>query len=175
MFKKLYENYGSTVLFYGILISMLIIGFIIGFYGKSAPDLKTVEMCGVPITSDVASVETVKAIEPPTASEETHEKHTDAAQYNKITVTATAYCPCEKCCGKTDGITATGTKATAGRTIAVDPNVIPYGTELIINGNTYVAEDCGGAIKGNDIDVFFNTHEEALNFGRQELTAYILN
>lgn len=89
-----------------------------------------------------------------------------------IEVNATAYCPCVKCCGKTDGITATGTKATAGRTIAVDPDVIPYGTEVIINGHTYVAEDCGGAINKNDIDIFFDTHEEALQFGRQVLTAY---
>lgn len=93
-------------------------------------------------------------------------------QPKSLEIIATAYCPCIKCCGKTDGITATGTKATAGRTIAVDPSVIPYGTEVIINGHTYVAEDCGGAINGNDIDVYFDTHEEALQFGRQILTAY---
>ena len=44
----------------------------------------------------------------------------------------TAYCPCMKCCGKTDGITATGTTATEGRTIAVDPRVIPYGSTVTI-------------------------------------------
>lgn len=99
-----------------------------------------------------------------------------AAEITALQVTATAYCPCKRCCGKTDGITATGTKATAGRTIAVDPSVIPYGTKLLINGNTYIAEDCGGMIKGgNRVDIFFDTHEEALNFGRQTLTAYILN
>lgn len=90
-----------------------------------------------------------------------------------IEVTATAYCPCVKCCGKTDGITATGTKATAGRTVAVDPDVIPYGSEIVIDGHTYIAEDCGGAINGNDIDIFFDTHEQARQFGRQILTAYI--
>ena len=94
-------------------------------------------------------------------------------QYNELTVTATAYCPCVKCCGKTDGITATGTKATAGRTIAVDPSIIPFGTEVIINGNTYIAEDRGGVIKGNKVDIFFDTHEEALQFGRRVLTAHI--
>ena len=77
----------------------------------------------------------------------------------------TAYCACKKCCGKSDGITATGAVATAGRTIAVDPRKIPYGTEVIINGNTYVAEDCGGAIKGKKIDIYFDTHQEALEFG----------
>lgn len=82
--------------------------------------------------------------------------------------TLTAYCPCVECCGKDDGITATGTKATAGRTIAVDPYVIPYGTEVIINGHSYIAEDCGGAIVGKKVDIFFDTHEEAQQFGVQE-------
>ena len=79
----------------------------------------------------------------------------------------TAYCPCSRCCGKSDGITATGTRATAGRTIAVDPRQIPYGTKVIIDGHTYIAEDCGGGIKGNRIDVFFSSHQEALRFGVQ--------
>lgn len=90
----------------------------------------------------------------------------------EMTVTATAYCACTYCTDG-DGITATGTQATAGRTIAVDPSIIPYGTEVIINGHTYIAEDCGGAIKGNKVDIYFDTHAEALQFGRQTLTAYI--
>ena len=84
-------------------------------------------------------------------------------------VVATAYCPCVKCCGKTDGITATGAKATAGRTIAVDPKMIPYGSKIYIDGHEYIAEDCGGAIKENRIDVYFDTHSEALKFGRKTL------
>ena len=85
----------------------------------------------------------------------------------------TAYCACEKCCGKTDGITATGTIATEGRTIAVDPNVIPYGTEVIINGHTYIAEDCGGAINGNSIDMYFDSHEAALQWGVRYLEVVV--
>lgn len=63
--------------------------------------------------------------------------------------------------------TATGTTPTVGRTIAVDPSLIPYGSEVIINGHTYIAEDCGGAVKGNRIDILFETHSEALAFGIQ--------
>jgi 3D (Asp-Asp-Asp) domain-containing protein len=63
--------------------------------------------------------------------------------------------------------TATGTRTTPGRTIAVDPSVIPYGSEVIINGHTYIAEDCGGSVKGNKIDICFPTHYEALQFGVQ--------
>ena len=64
-----------------------------------------------------------------------------------ITVEATAYCACEYCCGKTDGITASGTKATAGRTIAADPS-LPFGTVVVIDGHEYVVEDRGGGVKG---------------------------
>ena len=82
----------------------------------------------------------------------------------------TAYC-CENyphICNNGDATTtATGTTPTPKRTVAVDPNVIPYGSEVIICGHTYIAEDCGGAIKGNQIDIVFATHEEALEFGVQ--------
>jgi 3D (Asp-Asp-Asp) domain-containing protein len=160
--KKLFKRYGATVLFYGGIIAIFAVGFIVGMYGRSAPDAETAEFGAVV----VSITETAPKAEQP---------ETPAAEFHEITVTATAYCPCKKCCGKTDGITATGTKATAGRTIAVDPSVIPYGTEIIINNNTYIAEDCGGAVNGNDVDIFFNTHDEAINFGRQKLTAYIVN
>lgn len=86
----------------------------------------------------------------------------------KITAVATAYCSCTYCTDG-DGITATGTIATEGRTIAVDPKVIPYGTEVIINGHTYIAEDCGGAIKGKSVDIYFDSHEDALEWGRKTI------
>lgn len=70
--------------------------------------------------------------------------------------------------------TATGTVPTVGRTIAVDPRVIPYGSEVIINGHTYIAEDCGGGIKGNRVDILFATHREALNFGIQYVDVSII-
>ena len=94
--------------------------------------------------------------------------------YTRYNVEATAYCPCVKCCGKSDGITSIGVKATEGRTVAADPKFFPYGTELIIGGETYIVEDCGGAIKGrNRIDLFFESHEKALEYGRRNITVYI--
>ncbi len=86
----------------------------------------------------------------------------------------TAYDACIICCGKTDGITATGTKAEVGRTIAVDPNVIPFGTKVMINGHIYTAEDSGSKIKGNRIDVFLSTHEEAKRFGVKEAEVFLV-
>lgn len=86
----------------------------------------------------------------------------------------TAYCPCDVCCGKyADGITASGTIATEGRTCAVDPTVIPLGTEIEIAGVKYVAEDVGGAIKGNRIDICFNDHKSAVNYGVRNEEVYV--
>ena len=76
----------------------------------------------------------------------------------------TAYCPCAKCCGKTTGITAMGTHATAGRTVAASGK-FAFGTKLNINGHVYTVEDRGGAINGNKIDIFVNSHAEALAWG----------
>lgn len=74
-----------------------------------------------------------------------------------------AYCPCEKCCLKSDGITASGTQATAGRTAAM--NGVPFGTKIVIDGHEYTIEDRGGGLGSKIIDIYFDTHEEALNSG----------
>ena len=92
--------------------------------------------------------------------------------------TLTAYCPGRCCCGKwASGYTATGTWATEGRTIAVDPKVIPYGSRVLLilpdgTQREYIAEDCGGGVNGNHIDVFFNDHQAARYFGVQSAMAY---
>lgn len=87
----------------------------------------------------------------------------------------TAYCTCRICCGVYSGRnrTASGTVPTSNRTIAVDTSVIPFGTKVVINGQVYVAEDRGGAIKGNRIDMFFMTHKEALRWGRRTMDVYL--
>ena len=81
---------------------------------------------------------------------------------------ATAYSKDDPAQG-TDNLTATGKVANEG-IIAVDPEVIPYGTAVEIKGMGYfVAEDCGGNIKGNRIDIYFDSGEEAESFGRQDV------
>lgn len=88
----------------------------------------------------------------------------------------TAYCSCEKCCGDwSDGLTYTETVATEKRTIAVDPDVIPLGSIVEINGLNYIAEDIGGAIKDNHIDIFFSSHDDALEWGVQYHEIYLIN
>ena len=77
----------------------------------------------------------------------------------------TAYC--------NDPITATGVKAKANHTVAADPNILPYGTEILCGMGEFVVEDCGGSIKGNRVDFYFDSHSEALKFGRQEFTIWV--
>lgn len=78
------------------------------------------------------------------------------------------YCPCEICTSKksgdpTYGVTATGTVATEGQTVAVDPDIIPLGSEVLINGVIYIAEDTG--VAGKTIDIFINDHAQATAMG----------
>lgn len=78
----------------------------------------------------------------------------------------THYCACSKCCGSYGNATAWAGKIVPGTTIAVDPKVIPKLSNVYIDGYGYRrAEDCGGAIKGNKIDVAVSSHSEALNLG----------
>lgn len=86
----------------------------------------------------------------------------------------TAYCACSKCCGKSTGRTASGTKATAGRTVAASSK-FAFGTKLNINGHIYTVEDRGGAIQGNKIDIFVNSHAEALQWGVRYLPVSVAN
>ena len=85
----------------------------------------------------------------------------------------TAYCSCAKCCGKTNGITASGKKATANHTIAA-PSTFAFGTQLVINGKTYTVEDRGGAIQGNRLDIYMNSHAEALAWGVKYLPVQVV-
>lgn len=98
----------------------------------------------------------------------------------------TAYCACEICCeelalsrpldanGNPIVYTATGTVATQGRTIGVDPKVIPYGTEVYIEGLGWrVAEDTG-AIQNQHIDVYMDSHDAALHSGITHGDVWIL-
>jgi len=76
----------------------------------------------------------------------------------------TGYCPCSYCCGEwADGITATQTKATEGRTIAVDPKIIPLGSHVYINGHEYIAEDTGSAINEKRIDIYYDNHSDCFS------------
>ena len=87
------------------------------------------------------------------------------------TFTLTAYCNCAQCCGTAGNLTASGTVPTAGRTVAMAG--VPFGTQLLINGNVYTVEDLGTPY--GHVDIYFNSHSEALAFGLQSAEVYRLN
>lgn len=68
--------------------------------------------------------------------------------------------------------TSTGVYPKSDRTVATDPRVIPYGTILYINGKAYISEDCGGDIKNNRIDIYVDSHKEAIQRGRHKAKVY---
>ena len=90
------------------------------------------------------------------------------------TFKTTAYCPCRSCSSGWGGRTSTGTIATAGRTISVDPSVIPHGSHVMINGVIYTAEDIGSGVNGKHIDIFFNTHAECRSYGVRNVEAFLV-
>lgn len=87
---------------------------------------------------------------------------------------ATGYCSCSKCCGKSDGITATGVKASE-LTVSADWSVLPPGTRIYISGvGERIVQDRGGSIKGNRLDVWCKSHSEARTFGRRQVEVKVL-
>ena len=93
----------------------------------------------------------------------------DKMNGKEMKVRATAYA--------NDPITATGKKPRPYHTLAVDPKVIPYGTRIYIPefNKVFIAEDCGGAIKGNRIDIYMNNEYECRQWGVRNITIIILN
>lgn len=99
-------------------------------------------------------------------------------------VTVTHYCTCKKCCGKSPdhpayGITASGRKATPYVTVAVDPSVIPLGSDVIVDYGYgvleyYRADDTGSGVGGKHIDLCVSSHEEAINLGVRTATVYVV-
>lgn len=91
-----------------------------------------------------------------------------------FTINASAYTASADECDNANGVTASGLKVQANRTIACPPE-FPFGAKIEIEGlGTYVCEDRGGAIKGNHFDIYVETKKEAFAFGRQELTAHVV-
>ena len=117
-----------------------------------------------------ASKKYIKVSEDNTSSDTSQTSNSNNNQGNVVrtmTVQASAYTGYST--------TSTGQKPVWG-TIAVDPRVIPYGTKVYIPqfGRTFIANNTGGAIKGNKIDIFMNTKKECYNWGRRTIEIQIL-
>lgn len=125
-------------------------------------------------TSDISTEEAIEQ-----AREDYENEKIEAALLDRATViedcTVTFYDPCVKCCGKSDGITASGLKVTPYVTVAVDPAVIPLGSDVMVDYGDgvlhyYRADDTGP--KGNHIDLCVTAHQEALEYGVMNATVY---
>lgn len=86
----------------------------------------------------------------------------------------TAYCDCSECSSGYGRHTQSGTTAEAGRTIAVDPDVIDIGSRVEIDGQMYVAEDVGSDVVGDHIDIFFDSHDEVEEWGTRYLRTKVV-
>lgn len=165
-----------------VLVIVFLLGVAIGTLACAAMPKKEVQ------TIIEKEVET---IEKPVYIEVVKEVYIEKAQEAKEAVQEgrefklTAYCSCVKCCGEyalnrpVDAYGneivygSTGERLTAGVSVAVDPKVIPYGSTVVINGREYLAQDCGGAIKGDRIDIYFDNHQDALEFGVQYAEVFV--
>lgn len=160
------------------LLIVLLAGFAVGYtaaHAQAAPEASS----SVGVSQDALNEETPQGLEEAPA-----EGCSSAEDLELVgTFTATAYCPCIKCCGiwsaehpsrGSDYVqrTSSGTIPEEGRTISADWDVLPKGSEVVINGHPYIVEDTGGAIKGHRIDIYFESHEAALEFGVQEVDVY---
>lgn len=87
----------------------------------------------------------------------------------------TGYCSCRSCSAGWGGRTSSGTIAASGRTVAVDPRVIPMGSRLLINGQVYTAEDTGGGVKGSHIDIYCDSHAQARSLPFQNAQVFLLS
>lgn len=107
-------------------------------------------------------------------------KYTSLGEY-KIS----AYCACERCCGQWATIrptdengqpivyTASGAVAKQGVTVAADASIFPFGTVLLIDGKEYTVQDRGGMVEGKHIDIYFDSHDEAIKHGVQFKEIYV--
>ena len=98
--------------------------------------------------------------------------------WKRVHMLVTGYCPCSKCCGSyADGITASNHSIQPGDVFVAADSRYAFGTEMVIpgynSGQSVEVLDRGGAIKGNHIDLFFHTHQEALEWGLQHLDVLV--
>jgi 3D (Asp-Asp-Asp) domain-containing protein len=182
-----YKKNRKQAAFRRIMVSwviILVVGMLMGFFiGRS---IKKADAMPMTIESSIHSptithAPYVRTTHVPATSEQ--QPKTELVSLGEFKITA--YCHCEQCCGNwakdrpvdADGkpivITASGEIAVQGVTIAADTSVLPFGTKVIMDGHEYTVQDRGGAIKGNKIDVYFESHQEVLEFGVQYKELFI--
>lgn len=87
----------------------------------------------------------------------------------------TAYCNCSQCCSGGHKLTYSGTVPTANHTVSADINRYPLGTKLMIGDTVYTVEDIGTNVVDNKLDIYFDTHQQALDYGLQTVDVYAVD
>jgi len=176
-----YKKNRKQAVFRRILTSwviILLVGAMVGFFiGRSTKSANA-----LPVTAETSISSPTPTVTPyvtQTPVQETSEQSPTIELVSLGEFRITAYCPCEICCGNwakdrpidEDGkqlvYTASGDLAVECMTIAADTSILPFGTEVIIDDVRYIVQDRGKAIKNNRIDVYFENHQDALEFGVQ--------
>ena len=105
-----------------------------------------------------------------------NEQNATAEQYGDSIgeYTIDYYCSCETCRAKASKVKATGTPVVEGQTIAVDPDEIPYGTKVIIDGHVFTAEDYDTAGKEKHISIYVNEHETAQKLNEKKAEVHLV-
>jgi 3D (Asp-Asp-Asp) domain-containing protein len=187
----------NAIHFSGILIGLIafVVLSLFATAGKAAGEEPHRSSAALPPMLMATPIEPVQQVQsaqsvPSVPSELLHEFSTVsvpaavplAKRPHTLLMEVTAYCPCRKCCGKNArGITASGLRVTHndGLFVAADASVFSFHTKLLIPGYADGAPvpvlDRGGAIKGNRLDVFFPTHEQAREWGRRMVEVTILD
>lgn len=174
-----YKKNRKEAVFRRILVSwfiILLVGAMVGFFiGRS-----TKQAIALPMTNETSIYSFTPSVTPhatQTPIQETSEPKIELVSLGEFRITA--YCHCEQCCGNwaknrpvdEDGsimvFTASGDLAIEGVTIAADTSILPFGTEVIIDDVRYIVQDRGRVIKDSRIDVYFESHQDALEFGVQ--------
>ena len=156
------------IILIGIVLAIFTSGFVVGRITVPTVSMDKLDTIATPTTTVSESVVEIDTIEAPIEEEAW------------IDFIATAYCPCEECCegwaknrpldenGDPIVYGAAGVVLKQGVSVAADTSIYPMGTELEIEGmGTYIVQDRGGAIKNNKLDIYFDNHEDADDFGRQ--------
>lgn len=174
MARKKYKRTGGGLLglidrYKNPLICILTVTFILAAYSFAcADDMKTRKMQTE--RTEIAQETHENARKLP--SQATEEVSSEESWENLGEFTVTAYCGGACCCGvwaDKNCTTASGAKAVEGVTVAADTSLLPFGTEIRLDGSTYIVQDTGGAVKGNRLDLYFDSHDAALKFGVQKM------
>jgi len=161
-----------------LLVVACVLSFIAGVaYTKAGRPITMLSATATETQADAQSLTSgaanSAAITMPGKTEEEQKAETKSepsSEWRIVKMRVTGYCPCSKCCGEySDGITANGHKIRPGDTFVAADKRYSFGTEMVIegynNGQTIKVLDRGGAIRGNKLDAFFHTHQEALEWG----------